>query len=116
AQPTAIILLVLIAAGTGASIAMTDPRTRRATVALLGGVAATALLVNQALAQSEVTVNVGEQLSLTSPGTDPHQYVTAGIGFGLCLPLLLAVTVVNAIAGWRRRPKPALVAAGVVEP
>jgi hypothetical protein len=116
AQPTAIILLILIAAGTGAAIAMTDVRARRATVGLLGGVAATALLVNQALAQSEVTVNVGEQISLASPGADPHQYVRAGLGFWLCLLLLLAVTAVNAVGWWRAKPKLALVAAGDAEP
>jgi hypothetical protein len=116
AQPTALILLILIAAGTGVAIAMSDPRARRATVALLGGVSVTALLVNQALAQSEVTVNVGEQVALASPGADPHQYVKAGVGFGLCLLLLLAVTAVNAFAWWRSKPKPALVAAGEVEP
>jgi hypothetical protein len=116
-QPTALILLVLIAAGTGAAIAMTETRARRATVALIGGVAATALLVNQALAQSEVTVNVGEQLALASPGADPHQYVNAGIGFVICLILLLGVTVANAIAWWwRRKPQLALVTAGADPP
>ncbi len=109
-QPTAIIVLLLVASGTGAAIAVSDVRTRRATVALIGGVAATALLVNQALAQSEVTLKVGEQLSLASPGTSAKQYVQTGLGFVVCLVLLLMVAAANALGWWRTRPRPALVA------
>ena len=108
-QPTAIIVLILIASGTGAAIVLTDRRARRGTVALIGGVAATALLVNQALAQSEITLRVGEQVSLVAPGTNPRQYVNTGVGFVICLFLLLAAALVNAIGWWRTRPRPALV-------
>jgi hypothetical protein len=108
-QPTAIIVVVLLAAGTGAAITIDDRRSRRGTVALISGGAATALLVNQALAQSEVALRVGREVSLAAPGSDPGAYVHPGVGFWICLALLLVTAVVTAIGWWLVRPRLALV-------
>jgi hypothetical protein len=108
-QPTALIVLVLIAAGTGAAITIEDRRTRRGAVALISGGTATALLVNQALAQSDVTLRVGREVSIASPGADPGKYVHTGVGFGVCLVLLVLMAVVTAIGWWIARPRIALV-------
>jgi hypothetical protein len=115
-QPAAVIVLVLVATGTGVAIAMGDRRARRGTVAMIAGLAATALLVNQALSESEVTLRVGEQISLVSPGADPHRFVRTGVGFAACLLLLVLAAVINAVGWWRGRPRVALVAPAPVEP
>jgi hypothetical protein len=110
-QPAAGIVLVLIVAGTALSITLSDRRVRRATVAALAGVAATALLVNQALVESELAVRVGEQLTQPLPaGKAIRDYVNTGPGFVFCLALLVPVSLVNAVGWLRARPRPALVA------
>ncbi len=110
-QPAAAAVLVLIVAGTALALRMGEPRLRRASVAALAGVAATALLVNQALVEAELAVRVGEQLTQPLPaGKVIRDYVQTGSGFGLSLLLLLLVTVLNGIGWWRARPRAALVA------
>ena len=112
-QPAAIVVLVLVLAAIGFAIRTESPYFRRASVAVLAGVAGTALLVNQALVQAELNVRVSEHLSRTGEklpaGKTTHDYVQTGQGFGLCLLLLLVILVVNAIGWWRARPRPALV-------
>jgi hypothetical protein len=108
-QPTALIVLVLVAAGTGVAITLEDRRTRRGAVALISGGAATALLVNQALAQSDVTIRVGQQVAVAAPGADPGKYVQTGIGFVVCLLLLMLTAVITGIGWWLVRPRLALV-------
>jgi hypothetical protein len=110
-QPAAAAVLLLIAAGTGFAIAVGEARVRRASVVALSGVAATALLVNQALVESELAVRVGEHITQPLPaGKTIRDYVQTGPGFGLCLLLLLLVAIGNGVAWWRGRPRPALVA------
>jgi hypothetical protein len=115
-QPAAAVVLVLIVAAIGIGIRSTSPYVRRASVAALAGVAGTALLVNQALVEAELTLRVSDHLSrLVQAGEKipadktAHDYVQTGQGFGFCLLLLLVVLVVNAIGWWRSRPRPALV-------
>jgi hypothetical protein len=110
-QPAAAVVLLLVVAATGFAIRVRDPRGRRAGVAALAVVAATALLVNQALVEAELAVRVGNQLTgALPPGKALRDYIHTGPGFGLCLLLLILVAVVNAIGWWRARPRPALVA------
>jgi hypothetical protein len=116
-QPAAAAVLLLIVAGTALAIRTGDPRVRRASVAVLAAVGATALLVNQALVEAELTLRVSDHLSRyaqTGAALDPaktaRDYVQTGQGFVLCLLLLALVAVVNAIGWWRVRPRPALVA------
>jgi hypothetical protein len=115
-QPAAAVVLVLIVAATGFAIRVAEPRPRRAFVGGLAAVGATALMVNQALVQAELTLRVSDHLTrLASAGQklDPaksaRDYVHTGQGFLLCLLLLLVVVAVNAIGWWRARPRPALV-------
>jgi hypothetical protein len=108
-QPAAIVVLILLVAGTGFAIAIADPRARRVTVTVVSGVAGTALLVNQALFQSDVALRVGEQAGPLPSGKTARDYVHVGPGFLLCLLLLLIAVVVNAVGWWRARPRPALV-------
>jgi hypothetical protein len=109
--PAATVVLLLIVTGTVLAIAISDRRVRRASLAALAGVAATALLVNQALAEAELAVRVGEQLTEPLPaGKSARDYVKTGPGFVLALVLLLSVAVANAVGWVRARPRPALVA------
>jgi hypothetical protein len=111
--PAATVVLLLIVTGTVLAITISDRRPRRAALAALAGVAATALLVNQALAEAELAVRVGEQLTRPLPaGKSARDYVHTGPGFVLALVLLLSVTVGNAVGWVRARPRPALVAGG----
>jgi hypothetical protein len=111
--PAAAVVLLLIVTGTVLAITIADRRLRRASLAALAGVAATALLVNQALAEAELAVRVGEQLTRPLPdGKSARDYVHTGPGFVLALVLLLSVAVANAVGWVRARPRPALVADG----
>jgi hypothetical protein len=110
-QPAAAVVLVLVVAGVVLTVRISDRRVRRATLAGLSGVAATTLLVNQALVQAELAVRVSAQLTQPLPaGRTASDYVHAGPGFGLSLGLLLAVATVNGIGWLRARPRPALLA------
>jgi len=111
-QPAAIVVLVLIVGGVALALRPGRPGIRRAGVAGVALVAATALLVNQALVEAEVALRVGEQLTQPLPADKSvRDYVHTGQGFGFSLVLLLAVTLANSIGWWRtRRPHPALVA------
>jgi hypothetical protein len=110
--PAAGVVLLLVLAGIGfATSRAQQPRTRRASVAVLAGTAATALLVNQALVESTLAVRLAERLAVALPaGKSLRDYVHTGIGFGLALSLLFVVTIVNAVGWWRVRSRPALVA------
>jgi hypothetical protein len=108
--PAALVALLLIVAGIGFAIRVPEARVRRGSVAALAGVAATALLVNQALVESELAVRVGDQLTQPIPaGKALRDFVHTGPGFALALLLLVLVTALNAIGWWRARPRPALV-------
>jgi hypothetical protein len=116
-QPAAAAVLLLIVAATGFAIRTHEPRVRRAAVAGLAAVGATALLVNQALVQAELTLRVSDHLTRLAqtgvtldPAKTARDYVHTGPGFGLCLLLLALVAVVNGIGWWRARLRPALVA------
>lgn len=116
-QPAAAVVLVLIVAAIGFAVRVSPPRARRSAVAVLAGVGATALLVNQALVEATVTVRVGDHLTrfVQSGGAVPagktaRDYVQTGQGFALCLLLLLVVAVANALGWWLARPRTALVA------
>jgi hypothetical protein len=116
-QPAAAVVLVLVVAATGFAVRSAEPRVRRASVAVLSAVAATALLVNQALVEAEVTLRVSDHLTRWVQAGQPipagkfaQDYVQTGQGFGLCLLLLLLVAVANGIGWWRARLRPALVA------
>ena len=109
--PATTVVLVLLVAGTVLAVTVPDRRVRRASLAALAGVAATALLVGQALAEAELAVRVGEQLTQPLPvGKSPRDYVRTGPGFVLALALLLSLAVVNGVGWLRARPRPALVA------
>jgi hypothetical protein len=115
--PAATVVLLLIVTGTVLAFTITDRRVRRASLAALAGVAATALLVNQALAEAELAVRVGEQLTQPLPaGKSARDYVHTGPGFVLALVLLLSVGVANAVGWVRARPRPALVAGAPAGP
>lgn len=118
-QPAAAAVLLLIVAAAGFAIRVAPLRARRAGVAALSAAGATALLVNQALVQAELTVRVADHLNRyvaaggrLEPGVSARDFVHTGQGFALCLVLLLVVAVVNGIGWYRSRPRPALVASG----
>lgn len=116
-QPAAAAVLLLIVAATGFAIRSREPRVRRAQVAVLTAVGATALLVNQALVQAELTLRVSDHLTRLAqsgvkldPAKTARDYVQTKEGFVLCLLLLVLVAAVNGIGWWRSRPRAALVA------
>jgi hypothetical protein len=116
-QPAAAVVLVLIVAAIGFGVRVAPTRSRRASVAALAAVAATALLVSQALVQATVTVRVGDHLTrfvqsggIVPAGKVARDYVQTGQGFTLCLLLLLLVALGNGIGWWLARPRSALVA------
>jgi hypothetical protein len=112
-QPAAAAVLLLLVAAIGYAIRVQSPRTRRGGVALLTAIAATALLVNQALVESAVAVKLGDQLTEPLPaGKALRDYVRTGPGFGLCLLLLAIVALLNTIGWWNTRARPAQVAPG----
>jgi hypothetical protein len=101
-QPAAIAVLVLLVGAAGVALTVAQPRLRRGSLAVLTGVAATALLVNQALVEAEIAVRVGEQLTQPpAAGKAVRDYVDTGPGFVAGLALLVALAVVNGI-GWIR--------------
>jgi hypothetical protein len=110
-QPAAAAVLLLIVVCIAYAVRVQQPRSRRGGVAVLTAVAATALLVNQALVESAVAVKLGDQLTEPLPaGKVLRDYVQTGPGFGICLILLLLVAVANTIGWWMVRNRPALVA------
>jgi hypothetical protein len=112
-QPAAAAVLLLLVAGIAYALRVQAPRTRRGGVALLTAVAATALLVNQALVESAVAVKLGDQLAQPLPaGKVLRDYVKTGPGFVLCLLLLAILAVLNTIGWWNARARPATVAPG----
>jgi hypothetical protein len=109
-QPAAIAVLLLLIGGVAYAIGVREVRVRRAGLAALSGVAATALLVNQALVESELAVRVGEQLTQPLPaGKGVRDFVHTGVGFAACLLLLVLIALVNVVGWWRARPRPAMV-------
>lgn len=110
-QPGAIAVLMLLVAATALAIRVGERRARRAYVGALTGVAAVALLVNQALVEAELALRLGEQLTQPLPaGKVVRDFVHTGVGFALCLVLLLVITAANVVGWWRTRARPALVA------
>jgi len=109
-QPAAGVTLVLILAGIGVAIWTRDRRTRRAGVTALAGVGAAALLVNQALVESELAVRLGDQAPNLPAGKVLRDFVHTGVGFAASLALLVIVTLINAVGWWNARPRPALTA------
>jgi hypothetical protein len=118
-QPAAAMVLVLVVAAIGFAVRVRAARPRRAALAVLGGVAATALLVNQALVEAEVTLRVADHLTRyvqsgqkipDTGSTYAGDYVDTGPGFVVCLVLLAVVAVVNGVGWWRTRRRAALVA------
>lgn len=108
-QPAAGVVLVLIVAGLGVAVAMKEPRVRRASVAVICGVAVSALLVNQALVESELALRLGDQNPVLPAGKTLRDYVHTGLGFIGVLTLLLLIGLTNLIGWWSRRPRPAMV-------
>jgi hypothetical protein len=108
-QPAAGVVLVLLVAGVGVAVRMKDPRVRRASVAVISGVAVTALLVNQALVESELAVRLGDQNPVLPTDKTLRDYVHTGLGFIAVLVLLLLIAGVNLVGWWSRRPRPAIV-------
>lgn len=88
-QPLVIITLLLLIAGVVVSLRISETLVRRATVALLSGVAAISLVVGQITVQSQLHERV------------QPKYVHNQPGFWLCLASLVLVMVSNAI-GWLR--------------
>jgi hypothetical protein len=110
-QPAAAAVLLLLIAAIAYALRVQHPRSRRGGVALLTAIAATALLVNQALVESAVAVKLGDELTQAlPPGKVLRDYVKSGPGFGICLLLLLVAALANAIGWWTARARPALVA------
>jgi len=88
-QPLAILTLLLLIAGIVIALRMHQTLARRATIALLSGVAAICLVVNQITVQTLLHARV------------PPKYVHNQPGFWLCLSMLVVVMFANAI-GWLR--------------
>ena len=88
-QPLAIFTVLLLIAGTVITLRVSQTVARRATIALLSGVAAICLVVNQITVQTQLHERV------------PPKYVHNQSGFWLCLATLVLVMVANAI-GWLR--------------
>jgi hypothetical protein len=88
-QPLAILTVLLLIAGIVVALRIAQTVVRRATVALLSGVAAICLVVNQITVQTQLHERV------------PPKYVHNQAGFWLCLLTLIIVMVANAI-GWLR--------------
>jgi hypothetical protein len=101
-QPAAIAVVALLGAGVFLTARTVDRRRRRAAAAGVAGAAAAVLVVGQALAEAAVTTRLAEQLTVPMPaGKHAGDFVHTGTGFWLCLALLAAVAVPNAI-GWLR--------------
>ncbi len=117
-QPAAIAALFVVVAAIVLTFAISQARARRGSLAALSAAGLTALMVNQALAEGEVTLRVADHLNRfvqqggqLDPAKTAADYVHTGPGFALAMLLLAALTVLNGIGWWRARPRPALVAA-----
>jgi membrane protease YdiL (CAAX protease family) len=99
-QPAAVVVLALVVTSIGFSLAMSDRRTRRESVALAAAVGAIALLVNQELVQNELAVRVAEQVGPLTDGRTASDLVSPAPGFLVALLLLIVVALGNAIAWW----------------
>jgi hypothetical protein len=88
-QPLAILTLLMLIAGVVISLRIGEALVRRATIALLSGAAAIALVVNQITVQSQLQERVAPK------------YVHNQPGFWLCLATLVIVMAANAVA-WLR--------------
>lgn len=88
-QPLAIFTVLLLIAGIVLTLRVSQTLARRATIALLSGVAAICLAVNQVTVQTQLHERV------------PPKYVHNQLGFWLCLSTLVIVMAANAI-GWLR--------------
>jgi hypothetical protein len=89
AQPLMILTFLLLIAGIVITLRISEDLARRATVALLSGAAAIALVVGQIAVQSQLHERV------------PPKYVHLQPAFWLCLATLVIVMAANAIA-WLR--------------
>ena len=88
-QPLAILTVLLLIAGIVITLRVEQTVVRRATIALLSGVAAVCVVVNQITVQTQLHERV------------PPKYVHNQPGFWLCLTMLVIVMAANAI-GWLR--------------
>jgi hypothetical protein len=88
-QPLVILTLLLLVAGVVVTLRISQTLMRRATVALLAGVAAISLVIGQITVQSQLHERV------------QPKYVHNQPGFWLCLATLVVVMASNAI-GWLR--------------
>lgn len=88
-QPLAILTVLLLIAGIVIALRVGHTLSRRAAIALLSGVAAICLVVNQITVQTLLFERV------------PSKYVHNQPGFWLCLSTLVVVMFANAI-GWLR--------------
>ena len=101
-QVAAVAVVALLGAGVFVTARTVDLRRRRAAAAGVAGAAAAALVVGQALAEAAIATRLAEQLTVPMPaGKHAGDFVHTGTGFWLCLVLLAAVAVPNAI-GWLR--------------
>jgi hypothetical protein len=119
-QPTAIGVFVALIVGVGIAVRVGNQLARRGGVAVVAIAAVTALLVNQALVEGELTARVADGLTAPMPVTPSGavkragDFVHTGVGFIVCAALLVLAGVVNAIGWWRLRPR-ALPAAETTE-
>jgi hypothetical protein len=88
-QPLAILTLLLLIAGVVIALRIGDTVVRRATAALLSGIAAICLVANQITVQTQLYERV------------QPRYVHNQPGFWLCLATLVLVMIANVI-GWLR--------------
>jgi hypothetical protein len=114
-QPTAIAVFVALIIGVGIAVRVGNQRARRGGVAIVATAAVTALLVNQALVEGELTARVADGLTAPLPaGKRAGDFVHTGLGFVACAALLVLAAVLNAVGWWRLRPR-ALPATGPTE-
>jgi len=105
-QPTAIGVFVALIVGVGIAVRVGNPRARRGGIAIVATAAVTALLVNQALVEGELTARVADGLTAPMPaGKRAGDFVHTGLGFIACAALLVLAGVLNAIGWWRLRPR-----------
>jgi hypothetical protein len=105
-QPTAIGVFIAIVIGVGIAVRVGNRRARRGGVAVVATAAVTALLVNQALVQGELTSRVADGLTAPLPaGKRLGDFVHTGVGFVVCAALLVLAAVLNAVGWWRLRPQ-----------
>jgi hypothetical protein len=106
-QPTAIAVLAALVVGVGFAVWVRSRRSRRGGVAVVATASLTALLVNQALVEGELTARVAEALTAPLPaGRRAEDFVQTGTGFVACATLLVLAAALNAIGWWRVRGRP----------